>query len=216
MHATKSFAVGEAGLIYSADPDRIATLRTMSSFGFGEPRSATMPGLNAKLSEVSALLGRLRLTDYDCITAHRATLLNRYRAALPELDFQQVAPGIQAHQFVPALLPSALSGRRPAIRAELENRGITTGAYFSPHLLEQPYFRKVCPATPVPVCDDVSARMISLPLYDTMTPHEVDYVVESLRSVISDMEPLSPSRGEHHAPMVYAGASYAGAQVNAK
>jgi dTDP-4-amino-4,6-dideoxygalactose transaminase len=216
MHATKSFAVGEAGLIYSANPDRIATLRTMSSFGFGEPRSATMPGLNAKLSEVTALLGRLRLADYDCITAHRATLLNRYRAALPELDFQQIAPGIQAHQFVPALLPSALSERRPAIRAELENRGITTGAYFSPHLLEQPYFRKMCLATPVPVCDDVSARMISLPLYDTMTPHEVDYVVESLRSVISDMEPLLPSRGEHHSPMVYAGVSYAGAQVNAK
>jgi dTDP-4-amino-4,6-dideoxygalactose transaminase len=216
MHATKSFAVGEAGLIYSADPDRIAKLRTMSSFGFGEPRSATMPGLNAKLSEVGALLGRLRLADYDCITAHRAALLNRYRAALPELDFQQSAPGVQAHQFVPALLPATLAGRRPAIRAELENRGITTGAYFSPHLLEQPYFRKLCPATPVPVCDDVSARMISLPLYDTMTPHEVDYVVESLRTVISDMEPLMPSRGEHHAPMVYAGVSHASAQATAK
>jgi hypothetical protein len=36
MHATKSFAVGEAGLIYSAVPERIATLRTMSSFGFGD------------------------------------------------------------------------------------------------------------------------------------------------------------------------------------
>ena len=68
MHATKSFAVGEAGLIYSADPDRIARLRAMSSFGFGEPRTATMPGLNGKLSEVSALLGRLRLADYDGIT----------------------------------------------------------------------------------------------------------------------------------------------------
>jgi dTDP-4-amino-4,6-dideoxygalactose transaminase len=216
MHATKSFAVGEAGLIYSADPDRIAKLRIMSSFGFGEPRSATMPGLNAKLSEVNALIGRLRLADYDCITQQRAALLNRYRAALPELDFQQVAPGIQAHQFVPALLPSALSGRKPAIRAELENRGITTGAYFSPHLLEQSYFRKMCPATPVPVCDDVSARMMSLPLYDTMTPQEVDYVVESLRAVISDMEPLMPSHGEHHAPMVYAGASHAGARASAK
>jgi dTDP-4-amino-4,6-dideoxygalactose transaminase len=216
MHATKSFAVGEAGLIYSADPDRIAKLRTMSSFGFGEPRSATMPGLNAKLSEVNALIGRLRLADYDCITQQRAALLNRYRAALPELDFQQVAPGIQAHQFVPALLPSALSGRKPAIRAELENRGITTGAYFSPHLLEQSYFRKMCPATPVPVCDDVSARMMSLPLYDTMTPQEVDYVVESLRAVISDMEPLMPSHGEHHTPMVYAGASHAGARASAK
>jgi dTDP-4-amino-4,6-dideoxygalactose transaminase len=34
MHATKSFAVGEAGLIYSANPDRIARLRAMSNFGF--------------------------------------------------------------------------------------------------------------------------------------------------------------------------------------
>ena len=62
MHATKSFAVGEAGLIYSADKDRIARIRIMSSFGFGEPRTATMAGLNGKLSEVNALLGRLRLT----------------------------------------------------------------------------------------------------------------------------------------------------------
>ena len=56
MHATKSFAVGEAGLIYSADKNRIARLRTMSSFGFGEPRSATMPGLNAKLNAMTAEL----------------------------------------------------------------------------------------------------------------------------------------------------------------
>ena len=47
----------------------------MSSFGFGEPRTATMAGLNGKLSEVNALLGRLRLTDYDSVLAHRAALL---------------------------------------------------------------------------------------------------------------------------------------------
>jgi hypothetical protein len=58
--------------------------------------------------------------------------------------------------------------------------------------------------------------MISLPLYDTMTPQEVDYVVENLRAVISDMEPLMPSRGEHHAPMVYAGVNHAGAQASVK
>jgi len=51
--------------MYSGDPDRIARLRIMSSFGFGEPRTATMAGLNGKLSEVTALVGRLRLADYD-------------------------------------------------------------------------------------------------------------------------------------------------------
>jgi dTDP-4-amino-4,6-dideoxygalactose transaminase len=194
MHATKSFAVGEAGLIYSADPDRIARLRTMSSFGFGEPRSATMAGLNGKLSEVGALLGRLRLKDYDSITLYRAGLLNRYRAVLPELDFQPQAPGIQAHQFVPALLPSELGGRRTAIREELASRGIATGAYFSPHLLEQPYFKKVSVAGPMPVCDDVSARMISLPLFDTMTYQEVHQVAEALHSVMGLTRPESRPR----------------------
>jgi dTDP-4-amino-4,6-dideoxygalactose transaminase len=184
MHATKSFAVGEAGLIYSADTDRIARIRTMSSFGFGEPRTATMVGLNGKVSEVTALLGRLRLLDYDSIMEHRAALSNRYREALPEFQFQLRAPGTQAHQFVPALLPSGLGGRRAAIRAALADKGIATGAYFSPHLMEQPYFQKTCVAGPLPVCDDVSARMISLPLFDTMTHHEVDHVVASLQALI--------------------------------
>src|SRR5271154_4368893 len=184
MHATKSFAVGEAGLIYSADPARIAKLRAMCNFGFGEPRTATMAGLNGKLSEVGALLGRLRLADYGSVLAHRAALFNRYRDALPELQFQLKAPGTQAHQFVPALLPSGLGGRRAAIRAALADQGIATGAYFSPHLMEQPYFQKTCVAGPLPVCDDVSARMISLPLFDTMTHHEVDQVVASLQALI--------------------------------
>ena len=51
MHCTKSFSTGEGGLVYSADPKLIANLRTMCNFGFGQPRTATMPGLNGKLSE---------------------------------------------------------------------------------------------------------------------------------------------------------------------
>jgi dTDP-4-amino-4,6-dideoxygalactose transaminase len=216
MHATKSFAVGEAGLIYSADKDRIARLRTMSSFGFGEPRTATMAGLNGKLSEVTALLGRLRLRNYDSITQYRAQLANRYRAMLPQLEFQAQAPGIQAYQFVPALLPRELSGRKAAIREELASRGIATGAYFSPHLMEQPYFQKTSVAGPLPVSDDVSARMISLPLFDTMTYQEVSQVVEELRSVMGlNQAPNRHSRDTQPLPL-YAGPVPAGAVIGRK
>jgi dTDP-4-amino-4,6-dideoxygalactose transaminase len=208
MHATKSFAVGEAGLIYSSDKDRIAKLRAMCNFGFGEPRSATMVGLNGKLSEVGALLGHLRLADYDRTIAHRAALHDRYRTALPELQFQWKAPGTQAHQFVTALLPPGWGGRRAAIRAELAEQGIGTGTYFSPHLMEQPYFQKTCVAGPLPVCEDVSARMMSLPLFDTMTHHEVDQVAQALHALIQAEQGgrrRNLSRGEQPAPLVYRG-----------
>jgi len=207
MHATKSFAVGEAGLIYSANPDRIARIRAMSNFGFGEPRIATMPGLNAKLSEVNALQGLLQLARYDGILARRAALHDRYRQALPELEFQLKAPGTQAHQFVPVLLPPGMGGSRDAIRAELADHGIITGHYFSPHLLEQPYFRKVCAGGPVPVCDDVSARILSLPLFDTMTHDEVEEVSDCLRSAVGVAQQRNkirkPSRSALDSKLVY-------------
>ena len=216
MHATKSFAVGEAGLIYSGDAERIARLRAMSNFGFGEPRTATMAGLNGKLAEVGALVGRLRLAEYDGIMAHRAALFSRYRGALPEMQFQLRAPGLQAHQFVPALLPSALAGRKPAIRAELADRGIGTGTYFSPHLMQQSYFHKVCVGSALPVSDDVSARMMSLPLFDTMTLDEVDQVVECLRPLLvtgQRRRGRKPAHSEQHLPMVYGGTSRAIGEV---
>jgi dTDP-4-amino-4,6-dideoxygalactose transaminase len=206
MHATKSFAVGEAGLIYSANPDRIARIRSMSNFGFGEPRIATMPGLNAKLSELNALQGLLQLARYDGILVRRAALHDHYRQALLQLEFQLKAPGTQAHQFVPVLLPPGMGGCRDVIRDELADHGIVTGHYFSPHLLEQPYFRKVCAGGPLPVCDDVSARILSLPLFDTMTHHEVEEVSDRLRRAIDASQQRNnrkPSRSAHDSKLVY-------------
>src|SRR5262249_13214767 len=71
MHATKTFATSEGGLIYAADVERIERLGAMGNFGFGQPRVATMPGLNSKLSEVGALLGIHKLDELEPIVEHR-------------------------------------------------------------------------------------------------------------------------------------------------
>ena len=114
---------------------------------------------------------------------------------------------MQAHQFVPALLPPSVSVHRSAIRAHLADRGITTGTYFSPHLMEQPYFQRVCVAGPLPVCDDVSARMLSLPLYDVMTHREVNQVAQNLRALIEGVQPArkrrKPANREHYMPLIH-------------
>lgn len=58
MHATKTFAVAEGGLIHSGDAGLIDQLRAMTNFGFEGSRSATLPGINAKLPEVVAVLAQ--------------------------------------------------------------------------------------------------------------------------------------------------------------
>jgi dTDP-4-amino-4,6-dideoxygalactose transaminase len=185
MHATKSFATGEAGLIYSADTAAIAQLRQMSNFGFGAPRTATMPGLNGKLSETGALLGQLRLDSYDATMAQREKMVQRYRDGLPALTFQAAQPGRQAHQFASALLPAALAPQRAEILAALAASGIGTGTYFSPHLAQQPYFAEMAPPSRLPVSDDVAARVISLPLSDTLDGNDCAEVIDTLNAELA-------------------------------
>ena len=194
MHATKTFSTGEGGVIYSADPTRIATLRNMSNFGFGAPRAATIPGLNAKLSEVGALLAERRLEGFAGIVRHRASLAARYRALLPSLDYQPDPVGEQAQQFVPALLPRSAAPLRSALVARMQSHGVHIAHYFSPHVIEHPLFR-ASRAGSLRVTDDVAARIISLPVHDGMT---LDQVAEVARCLVTELRALRHDRLVDH------------------
>lgn len=183
MHATKAFATAEAGLIYCADQQLIATLRSMGNFGFGQPRSATMPGLNSKLSEVAALLGLVKLRELEPIAEHRQDMYDLYRSLLPEFTFQCMTGHRTAHQFVSILVPQAQSGQVPEVAAALAREGVGTGRYFTPHLAEQPFFQETCVAGDLTVTEAISRRVISLPISDFLTTDEIRHVCDVFRQV---------------------------------
>ena len=184
MHATKTFATSEGGIIYCEDKNRLARLRAMGSFGFGEPRTATMPGLNSKLSEIAALLAIGKLREFEGIVKHRAALADAYRANLPGWTFQRAIGKRLAYQFMPVLIPESLASQRDSILSEMLDAGIGTGKYFSPHLAEQPYFVKSCLLSDLAVTNSVAGRIISLPLFDSMSASDVERVCEILLKII--------------------------------
>jgi dTDP-4-amino-4,6-dideoxygalactose transaminase len=181
MHATKPFATAEGGLIHCADIDRIERLRAMANFGFTAPRTATLPGLNAKLPEAMAVVAQARLDDFARVARHRDQLADTYRDAIAgRYAAQPRRPGRQALGFFPLLLPSEHTHERDEIIARLDREGVGAGKYFSPHLGEQPWVRSVAQIEPTPVADMIGARLLSLPLSDTMTADDVIRVVETL------------------------------------
>ena len=185
MHATKMFATAEGGVIYCADSQRASRLRSMGNFGFERPRTATMPGLNAKLSEIGALLALKRLEDFESVVVRRMMLADAYRQRLSGFEFQQEVGQRVAHQFMPLLLPSHLAPARQEIIAKLTEQGIGVAHYFSPHLAEHPFFQRTCVLSTLSVTDDVARRTLSLPMSDTMTIQDVDVVCLSLRQALN-------------------------------
>lgn len=187
MHATKTFSVGEGGLIYSGDADRIDQLRAMVNFGFESGRHATLPGINGKMPEVLALMARCKLTEIDAICDARAALDREYRGALPGWSFQRQTVRRQATQFMPVLLPPELAGRRGEVIAALAGDGVGAGQYFSPHLGEQALFRETALIEPTPVADALSARILSLPITDAMKRGDARIVAGRLTRAVARM-----------------------------
>ena len=187
MHATKTFAVAEGGLVHSSDPAVIHTLRAMTNFGFEAGRSATLPGINAKLPEVIAVMARAKLAEIDVVCDNRSAIEQAYRDALSDtFQLQKVTGRRRASQFMPVLLPEALAGQRASIVAALEAAGVGCGQYFSPHLAEQPWIREISLIEPTPVADAVGSRMLSLPITDAMAPADADVIADMVKAVCAD------------------------------
>ena len=185
MHATKTFAVAEGGLIHSGDARLIERLRAMTNFGFETGRSATLHGINAKLPEVIAVMAQAKLAEIDTVCDHRAALEAAYRAELQGVSFQQSSGRRCASQFMPVLLPDGLAQRRDAIAAALTAEGIGSGRYFSPHLGEQPLFRRSATILPTPVADTVAGCALSLPITDAMTVADVAVIAQAFNRILA-------------------------------
>ncbi len=187
MHATKTFAVGEGGVIYADNPQAMRGLRAMANFGFDQERSASTLGLNAKLSEVAALLALAKLDELDAVLAQRAARARQYRDLLPGWIFQRPTGQREPLPFVPVLPPRGVC--RDRLRAALAAAGIGCGTYFSPHLAQQPYFGDLASAGALPHTDRLAARILTLPMSDGLTEAEVAQVCAVLRVAAAEPAP---------------------------
>ncbi|HEX8388004.1 MAG TPA: aminotransferase class I/II-fold pyridoxal phosphate-dependent enzyme [Sphingomonas sp.] len=216
MHATKTFAVAEGGLIHSGDADLIERLRLMSNFGFQGGRAAMTPGLNAKLPEVLAIMARAKLAELEAVCDHRAALERAYVSALSGFGLQVARSPRPSRQFMPVLLPWRLAARRDAIADAMAAERIGTGRYFSPHLGQQSWFRESAVIEPTPVADRTAARMLSLPITDAMDEEDAVRAAEALKRACEAgrRRPASTRRADREvAPVLIVGGGPAGTAV---
>ena len=186
FHATKAFGIGEGGMVYSGSTEGIRHVRESSNFGFSTERRSEVQGLNGKLSEYGAAVGLAALDHYEARIARREAIYRAYVAAMSGRNMLdrgwalQATTGRIAHQFMTVLCPTGIDRERLIL--ELDRRGVQARTYFSPPCHQHPVFSN-CPRTLLTVTDDLSARVLNLPMWDDMADDDVDAVVEALASL---------------------------------
>jgi dTDP-4-amino-4,6-dideoxygalactose transaminase len=183
FHATKVFHSAEGGAVVTPHADVSHKMMYLRNFGHNGEEEFWGLGVNAKVSEFHAAMGNCVLPYMGQITAERKRVIERYDAELANLNqayrFRVDKTVTFNYSYYPFLIESEelLLQLRDALNAE----DIHPRRYFYPSLNKLPYL----PKTEMPIAEDVSRRMLCLPLYTQLTNDEIDRIIRIVKTVLS-------------------------------
>jgi dTDP-4-amino-4,6-dideoxygalactose transaminase len=193
FHATKLFHTIEGGAVITSDVELMKRMAIMRNFGHVSATEFGDVGTNGKNSEMHAAMGLCNLRYIQPILDVRRRLSERYAARLAGLPvgFQEIA----AHaQYNYAYLPVIFEDEAVLLKTldQLNSNSVHPRRCFYPSLSKLPYVTRQS----TPIADQVSPRVLCLPLYHTLSLEDVDMICELIKRSMqkngSDRECDSP------------------------
>jgi perosamine synthetase len=195
----KLIATGEGGLI--ATNSEAVFFRAEALRNPAPDNRTTFPeiSLNCRMSNLQAAVGVAQLERLDNIIAKKRQIASVYDQALSNRsDVEIVAEDAWARSVYwrySILLSKQHAGMRDGVVAALNELGIAArGVFYPMHL--HPYYREATQAA-FPRAESVSSRGIDLPTSPKLSSEELQYITQSLASVLtkhSEREPYGVTR----------------------
>lgn len=174
-------ALGDGGAVVSRHEEVVERARQLRQYGWAAKYEVALDGgRNSRLDEMQAAMLRVRLPYLDSWNARRRTILDRYGAA--------------AYGTVVRVLPStgedhvghlavALTERRAAVRQRLFAEGVATDIHYPVPDHRQKSMEAEFESTRLPVTEQVSEQVFTLPCFPELTETEVDRVCYALAGI---------------------------------
>jgi len=197
--SNKNLSTGEGGMLVTHREDLAARLKNLRSHGMtsltwdrhhGHAYTYDVVdlGYNDRIDEIRSALGRVQLAKLPANNARRARIACQYWSAfsaapltLPFKDqyFSSAESQITNHQspsfhIFPILLPPGTD--RQSFADRLREVGVQTSLHYPPiHTFT--YYREHYPGISLPITEAAAAREVTLPLYPTLRPGQIERVI---------------------------------------
>lgn len=191
---TKVITSGEGGML-TTDDDHVANYARSFQNRGRDMRSAkeqyVIPGRNVRMTEMSALLGRVQLSHLDEFLNKRRQLAAVYvRELSGQSELLMIVPEMLENSSfwkVPLLLNPALD--RELITQKMADAGVVVDWAYQPALHLQPVFRSLYGTVDgsLQTTESILDRHLCLPCHQRMTEEDAVYVAKMLKNAIKNL-----------------------------
>lgn len=174
---------GDGGAVLTHDDALADLVESLRQHGQGADKYENVRvGMNSRLDSIQAAILLEKLSIFEDELASRQDVARRYEDLLHEVvPLPVVAPGATSAWA----LYTVLVEDRGAVMADLEADGVPSRVYYPTPLHRQRAYQGL-PTAPsgLPVTEDLSARVLSLPMHPYLDASTQGRIAESLRKAV--------------------------------
>ena len=189
FHATKLYHTVEGGALVHGDKNLKDRIDLLKNFGIKNEDEVVMPGINGKLNEISAAVGRIMLNYVEDERQKRIRLHEVYDAELADIDGVTLMPKCPDaklnYQYYVIRIDEEIFGRsRDFVYDELKRYNVFARKYFHPLCSEFTCYRQLNSANPenLPVANKIGKQVLSMPMYGDLTADDVKKICAIIKS----------------------------------
>ncbi len=202
FHPNKNMTTGEGGCVATRDAALAKQIGLLRFHGIdreswnrfsksgSQDYDIVLPGLKYNMMDIQAALGLHQLKELEGFIERRTELVNRYQEVLRDWP-QWILPSEPSfshrhawHLYTPLLQEEVAGMDRNEFMERMKNKNIGTGLHYrAVHLY--PYYRDQFgfQRGDFPQAEAVGDRIVSLPLFPSMTDAEQDRVIDMMYSI---------------------------------
>jgi len=207
FYPTKNITTAEGGIITTDDDELADRARLIRSHGQRERYYHEMIGYNFRMTEIQAAIGLAQLSKLERFNearrAHAQYLTERLQGVVPPREtpgcrhvYHQYTVRVPSTAFRPgsvaeeaALGPRSIAegaggtgAERDALANHLRERGIGTMIYYPVPVHKQAAYQRLGYQDHLPVAEQASREVLSLPVHPALTQEQLDMIVEGVNS----------------------------------
>jgi perosamine synthetase len=200
FYPVKHITTGDGGMLITRHADLAKKISKARAFGVDRTFSErSVPGvydvlslgINYRLSDINAAVGREQLKRLDVIRDRRARNFATLKSGLAELDDVAVlditaANQTNSHYCLTVVMEGVLASRRSEIMQRLNAAGVGTSVYYPHPTPRLAYYREKYgeDLSRFPNAARISDQSISLPVGPHLGVDDMDYIAQELKKIV--------------------------------
>lgn len=190
FHATKLYHTLEGGALVHGDKNLKPRIDLLKNFGIKNEDEVVMPGINGKLDEIRAAIGRIMLGYVEGERLKRRRIYEIYEEELGGVAGITLMPEVSAdvklnYQYYVIRIDEKVFGRsRDEVYDALRDYNIFSRKYFHPLCSEYTCYRQLSSSRVenLPVANQIARQVLSLPNYGELALDDVRKICAILKS----------------------------------